>query len=118
MEKIHFDTGASNQNLRASLQHPEQVEYHDGDSWKYGPKSRVIRQVVDSSHMLMSNRYDDSQQDLRKSMSHAMYEFIDRWMNKMTKSNAQIYLDVMSEVYCSILNRTREFGEGENRQIK
>jgi hypothetical protein len=51
-------------------------------------------------------------------MSHAMYEFIDRWMNKMTKSNAQIYLDVMSEVYCSILNRTREFGEGENRQIK
>jgi len=118
MEKIHFDTGASNQNLRASLQHPEQVEYHDGDSWKYGPKSRVIRQVVDSSHILMSNRYDDSQQDLRKSMSHAMYEFIDRWMNKMTKSNAQIYLDVMSEVYCSILNRTREFGEGENRQIK
>jgi len=112
MEKIHFDTGApNNQNLRASLQHPEQVEYHDGDSWKYGPKNRVIRQVVDSSHLLMSSRYDDSQQDLRKSMSHAMYEFIDRWMNKMTKSNAQVYVDVMSEVYCSILNRTRSFGD-------
>ena len=109
MEKIHFDTNASNQNIRASLQHPEQVEYHDGDSWKYGPRNRVVRQVVDSSHLIMSNRYDDSHQGLRNSMSNAMFDFIDRWMQKMTRSNAQVYVDVMSEVYCAILNRSREF---------
>ena len=108
MEKIHFDTTASNQNLRASLLSPEQVEYFDGGTWKYGPRNRVVRQVVDTSHLIMSERYDDNQQGLRSTMSRAMYEFVDRWMNKMTRSNAQVYVDVMSEVYCSILNRTRD----------
>ena len=108
MEKIHFDSGTCNHNVRASLTHPEQVEYHDGDSWKFAPRNRIVRQVVDSSHHIMSNRYDDNQQELRSSMSHAMYEFVDRWMNKMTKTNAQVYVDVMSEAYCAILNRSRE----------
>lgn len=111
MEKIHFDTSASNQNLRASLSFPEQVEYFDGGGWKYGPRNRVVRQIVDSSHMIMSERYDDSHQALRNTMSRAMYDFVERWMNKMTRSNAQVYLDVMSEVYCSILNRTREIND-------
>jgi DNA-binding protein YbaB len=108
MEKIHFDTSESNHNLRASLQHPEQVEYHDGGDWKYGPKNRVVRQVVDSSHSIVRDHYDDNQQVLRNTVSNAMYDFIDRWMNKMTRSTAQVYMDVMSEVYCTILNRTRD----------
>ena len=107
IEKIHFDTYPSNNNLRASLSHPEQVQYHDGCTWKYGPKNRVVKQIVDSGHLLMSNRYDESQDELRKSMSNALYDFVDRWMHKMTRANAQVYIDVMSEVYCAILNRTR-----------
>jgi len=119
MEKIHFDTDVpSNHNLRASLQHPDHIRYHDGEGWVYGPRNRVVRDVVNSSHNIMSNRYDDSQQEMRKSMSNAMYEFVDRWMNKMTKSNAQMYVDVMSEMYCALLNKTdRVFGSESSGDI-
>ena len=107
MEKIHFDSSVpTNHNLRASLQYPEQIRYHDGGGWVYGPRNRVVRDVVNSSHNVMSNRYEDSQQEMRKSMSNAMYEFVDRWMNKMTTSNAQMYVEVMSEMYCALLNKT------------
>jgi len=118
MKKIHFDTSESNHNLRASLHHPEQVEYHDGGDWKYGPKNRVVRQVVDSSHSIMRDHYDDNQQVLRNTVSNAMYDFIDRWMNKMTRSTAQVYMDVMSEVYCTILNRTRDIEkEADEKEV-
>ena len=116
-EKIHFDTEVSNQNLRASLLYPDHVEFHDGFGWRYGPKNRIVRQVVDASHMIMSNRYDESYDDLRTSMSSALFAFVDSWMRKMTKSNAQVYVDVMAEVYCSILNRTRDVGSEHNTYV-
>ena len=107
-EKIHFDTVESNCNLRAKLLYPEHVEFYDGQNWKYGPKNRVVREVVDASHNIMSNRYDENYQHIHSSMSSAMSDFVDRWMRKMSKTNAQLYLDVMAEVYSCILNRTRE----------
>lgn len=108
VEKIHFDA-TMNRNIRATLQHPEHVEYFDGDRWKVGPRNRVMRQVVDSSHNIMSDHYDNNSQDVRNSMTISLFTFVHNWMQKMTRSNARAYADAMDEVYCCVLNRTRDF---------
>ena len=108
VEKIHFDA-TTNRNIRATLQHPGHVEYFDGDRWKVGPRNRVMRQVVDSSHNIMSDHYDNNAQDVRNSMTISLFTFVHNWMQKMTRSNARAYADAMDEVYCCVLNRTRDF---------
>ena len=105
IEHLHFDI-ATNRNLRTTLDHPEQVEYYNGQNWKYGPRARLMREVVDSGHNLMSEHYDS--QDVRESMTVSLYNFVDGWMKKMNRSNAATYADAMNEVYCCVLNRTRE----------
>lgn len=107
VEKLHFDE-ISNRNLRATLQHPEQVEYYDGTNWKYAPRGRVMRQVVDSGHSIMSEHYDNNSENIRKSMTISLYDFVQGWMKKMDRTNASTYADAMNEVYCCVLNRTRE----------
>lgn len=108
IERLHFDKD-TNRNLRATLQHPEHVEYYNGQKWNYAPRNRVMREVVDSGHSIMSEHYES--EDLRKSMTISLYNFVDGWMKKMDRSNAATYADAMNEVYCCVLNRTREICE-------
>lgn len=107
VENIHFGKNLPNHNLRGNADHDDRIEYYDGEDWKYAPRKRIVQQVVDKSQRIMSDHFDDNEHDLRTSMSNAMYTFVDEWMRKMDRSNAHLYLDVMDEVYFTILNRSK-----------
>lgn len=113
VEKLHFDATA-NRNLRATLQFPEQVEYYDGKKWKYGPRDRIVRQLVDNGHNIMSEHYDTNTAQVRSSMTISLFNFVQNWMHKMDRSNARAYEDAMKEVYCCVLNRSREVADGDD----
>lgn len=113
VEKLHFDATA-NRNLRATLQFPEQVEYYDGKKWKYGPRDRIVRQLVDNGHNIMSEHYDTNAAQVRSSMTISLFNFVQNWMHKMDRSNARAYEDAMKEVYCCVLNRSREVADDDD----
>jgi len=45
-------------------------------------------------------------------MSHAMFDYVERWMQKMQRTNHALYADVIADVYVLILNKT--YGRGGN----
>jgi len=107
VERLHFTT-ESNRNVRADVNHPHLIEYHDGRQWQYGIKGHLVKQIVDNGHEMISNHFDDHSIRLKGCMSHSMFEYVNEWMRKMEKNNHRVYTDVMAEVYVLILNRSRE----------
>jgi len=107
VDHIRFENDR-NRNVRASILHPNIVEYHDGKTWQYGQKSHIVKRVVDQGHEIMQEHFDDHSDRLKKNMSHAMFDFVCTWLQKMERNNHNVYTDVMSEVYLLILNRSRE----------
>lgn len=110
VEHVHFNDH-KNRNLRATLEHPEHVEYFDGEKWKFGMRSRLMRDVVDSGHNILSEHYENNGDAVRQSMTTSLFNFVASWMKKMDRTNASTYAEAMNEVYCCVLNRTRELCE-------
>ena len=106
VDHIRFEND-QNRNVRASIVHPNIVEYHDGTDWQYGQKNRIVKKVVDQGHEIMQEHFEDNSDRLRKFMSNAMFDFVCSWLRKMERNNHAVYTDVMAEVYLLILNRSR-----------
>ena len=106
VKRIHFDNVA-NHNVKASIEHPQIVEFHDGSEWKYDQQKRVLQQIVDSGHRMMSDHFDDHTDRLKTEMSNALFHYVCDWLRKMEKSNHAVYVDVMEKVFVLILNHSR-----------
>jgi len=106
VDHIRFENDR-NRNVRASIFHPNIVEYHDGTNWQYGQKNRIVKKVVDQGHEIMQEHFEDNSDRLRQNMSNAMFDFVCSWLQKMERNNHAVYTDVMAEVYLLILNRSR-----------
>jgi hypothetical protein len=106
VKHIHFDN-ASNHNVKASIEHPNIVEFHDGNEWKYDLQKKVLRQIIDSGHRMMSDHFDDHTDRLKTEMSNALFHYVCDWLRKMEKSNHAAYVDVMERVFVLVLNQSR-----------
>jgi hypothetical protein len=109
VKRIHFDN-VSNRNVKASIDHSHIVECHNGLEWRYDQKKKVLQQIVDSGHRMMSEHFDDNTDRLKSEMSNALFHYVCDWLCKMEKNNHAIYADMIEKVFVMILNHSKSIG--------
>jgi hypothetical protein len=107
VEKIHYGNEC-NRNLRATTDFPELVEFNDGNEWQYGRRNMITNKLVDKTHEMMQEHFDDHNSSYKNKLSMSMFDYVNRWMKNMEKTNHALYADVMADVYVLILNKTRQ----------
>lgn len=109
IEKIHFDPDMEeNCNLSATNIKVPLIRVHDGSSWTYGRKDRVLGQLVDKGHGIMQEHFDDNEDTIRDSVSDSMFNHIRKWLDKMQEKDKKTWEDVLTDMYILIINATEK----------
>ena len=111
IEKIHFDRDMEeNCNIKATNIKLPLMRVHDGRSWAYGRKEKILDQLVDKGHGMMQEHFDDNEDTIRDSVSDSMFDHISRWMDRMQEKDKKTWEDVLIDMYILILNATEKRG--------
>jgi hypothetical protein len=112
IEKIHFNKDkAENRNLKATNVKVPLIRYHDGTTWKYGRKDRILDQLVDKGHDMMQGHFEDHEDIIRESVSDSMFDHIHTWLDKVREKDRRTWDDVVTDIYILILNSTVDRGD-------
>lgn len=107
IEKIHFDQ-RENRNLRCMSVKVPLIKYHDGTTWKYGRKDKILDELVDKGHGMLQEHFDDNEDNIKDSLSESMFSHISEWMDKMQEKDKKTWEDVLMDMYILILNASVE----------
>jgi hypothetical protein len=107
IERIHFDPmHQENCNVKATNAKLPLVKIHDGHTWKYARKDRILSDLVDKGHGIMQEHFDDHEDTIRDATSDTMFNLIKRWMDKMQEGDKKTWEGVLTDMYILILNAT------------
>jgi transposase-like protein len=105
VQKIHYDENAkSNYNLRISnMKHPF-IQYHNGTKWQYEKKDKILREVIDKSHSIMQDHFDEYVDEFKNDMSETMFCCIKEWLGKMSEKDRKVIEPLLDDLYLLIIN--------------
>jgi predicted Fe-Mo cluster-binding NifX family protein len=105
LEKIHFDPEhAENKNVVATNLKAPIVRVHNGATWRYERKDRVLNELVDRGHGIMQEHFDDHEDRLKEDMSETMFKCICKWMDNMHSRDKNTVESVLTDIYVLLLN--------------
>ena len=105
IEKIHFDPDhQENCNLKITNLRLPIMQVHNGTSWKYDKKDKILSELVDKGHGLMQDHFDDHEDRIRDQVSQTMFDHIRKWMDKMADRDKKTLESVLTDMYVLILN--------------
>lgn len=105
IEKIHFHPAhQENCNIRITNVKLPIMQVHDGMTWKYDRKDRVLSELVGKGHGMMQEHLDDHEGRIRDQVSETMFDHIRRWMDKMQDRDKKTLEGVLVDMYILILN--------------
>jgi mannose/cellobiose epimerase-like protein (N-acyl-D-glucosamine 2-epimerase family) len=77
IEKIHFDPGhQQNCNLKITNMRLPIMQIHNGTTWKYDRKERILNELVDKGHGMMQEHFDDHEDSIKEQLSETMFDHI------------------------------------------
>lgn len=107
IERIHFDPAhQENMNVKATNAKLPLVKVHNGTSWMFARKDRILNELVDKGHGIMQEHFDDNEDSIRDGNSETMFTLIKDWLDKMQDGDKKTYGDVLMDMYILILNAT------------
>lgn len=107
IENIHFHPETpQNANLRITNKKLPYIEYHNGEKWQYGHKSKVIDDIVDNGNFIVQNHFDDNSDRLQNEWNESMYEHVIDWLKKMHEKDKETLRPIVSDLYLQILNKS------------
>jgi hypothetical protein len=105
VQKIHFDDDCpQNRNLKITNKKLPFIQAHNGEKWQYCKKDKVLTDIVENSHMMMQEHFDDHEQEFKSNMSNTMYECINEWLEKIRDQDKKVLESVLTDIYLLILN--------------
>ena len=105
IEKIHFDPGhQQNCNLKITNVKMPIMQVHNGRTWKYDTKEKVLNQLVDRGHGIMQDHFDDHEDRIRDQVSQTMFDHIRGWMDRMADRDKKTLEAVLTDIYVLVLN--------------
>lgn len=105
VQKIHYDDSHSeNRNMRITNKKNPFIQYHDGVKWMYERKNKVLDRVIDNSHSIMQDHFDEHEGKIKSEMSPTMYECIKDWLEKVGDRDQKEVQELYTDLYLMILN--------------
>lgn len=105
IEKIHFDEQKpANANIRISNKKLNFIETHNGKKWVYAKKDHVLNDLMERGSSILTDHYEETQDELREDVSVSMYEHIRDWIVKLEDADKKSLAPLLEDIYLLILN--------------
>lgn len=107
VQKIHFnDNALENQNIKITNMKMPFIKYHNGNNWILEKKDKVLNEVIDKSHGMMQNHFDDHEDEYKETLylSENMLNYIRDWLEKVSDKDKEVYDSLLTDVYLLIYN--------------
>jgi hypothetical protein len=109
VHKMHFDENApENSNIKITNKKMPFIQYHNGNKWMLEKKDKVLNEVIDKSHWMMQEHFDDHEHEYRETryLSENMINYVREWLEKVSDKERDIYSELLTDVYLLIYNAT------------
>ena len=109
VQKIHFDERVKeNHNLKITNKKMPFIHMHNGNKWMLEKKDKVLNQVIDKSHGMMQNHFEDYEDEYKETryLSENMLNYVREWLEKVSDKDRQVYDSLLTDVYLLIYNAT------------
>lgn len=107
LEKLHWDPAVpGNANIRISNRKAPLAEVQQSGKWHFVPRDKAINQMIDKGQGILSEHFEDHQEELKANMSDSLWDHIAQWMEKMQDKDKSTIQDLLLEIYCLILNNS------------
>ena len=103
--KLHFDPDhQENCNMKITNMKTPIMKVHNGITWRYDKKNKILNELVDKGHGMMQDHFDDNEERLKDQVSEAMFDHIRKWMDKMQDRDKKVLEGLLTDIYILILN--------------
>lgn len=107
LEKLHWDPDVpANANIRISNRKMPLVEVQDSGKWRFVPRDKAINQMIDKGQDILSEHFEDHQDEIKSNVSDSLWDHLTRWMELMQDKDKSTIQDLLLEIYCLILNNS------------
>lgn len=107
LEKLHWDPVVpANANIRISNRKIPLAEIQESGKWRFVPRDKAINQMIDKGQDILSEHFEDHQEEIKANVSNSLWDHISQWMDKMQDKDKTTIQDLLLEIYCLILNNS------------
>ena len=108
LERIHFDPSKpENANVRATNIKQSVIQTHDGRQWNYQKKWKVLEDLVDKGHSILTEHYDEYEEYITQGLSTTMRNHINSWIDSLEDRNKRTLESLATSIYLLILNKSK-----------
>lgn len=108
IERIHFDMHKpENANVRATNIKQNVIQTHDGTQWNYQKKCKVLEDLVEKGHSILTEHYDEYEELITQGMSTTMRTHINNWIDSLEDRNKRTLESLATSIYLLILNKSK-----------
>lgn len=105
LEKIHFDPAKpENKNVQITNVKLPFIRTFSGQRWLYQEKEDVLADLVEKGHTILTEHYEDNEQEVIHNLSEAMKEHIHAWMELIESKDQKTQEQLLRKIYLLILN--------------
>lgn len=107
LEKLHWDPSVpENANIRISNRKMPLAEIQESGKWRFVPRDKAINQMIDKGQGILSEHFEDHQEEIKANVSDSLWDHLCQWMEKMQDKDKSTIQDLLLEIYCLILNNS------------
>lgn len=105
LEKIHFDPAKpENKNVQITNMKLPFIRTYGGQRWMYREKDEVLADLVEKGHTILSEHYEDNEEEVVHNLSESMKEHIQAWMELIESKDQKTQEQLLRKIYLLILN--------------
>lgn len=110
LKKLHFDPNVpENDTVRIMNKKLPLAEIRDAKGeWAFARRDKVMSEMIDKGQGILQEHFDDYQEEIRIDTSETMWNYIVKWMEKMSDRDKTTIEDVLLDIYVLLLNNSRK----------